>query len=126
MDFSFINIKDIFRKHFLVLKKGGKSNFFIFIIIPIIISLISFLVNRTNDNLDGILSTLLSVFIGLFINLLVLIVSVTRGFSKHKKRLRVDIIEEMFYNITFVITISLFALVLILLKNMTYFLKILV
>lgn len=121
MDFSFINIKDIFTKHFIVLKKGGWSNFIIFVIIPLILAISSFLISQTNDNLDGILSTLLSVFIGLFINLLVLIVSVTRGFSKHKKRIRVDIIEEMFYNITFVITISLFALVLILLKNIDLF-----
>lgn len=84
-------------------------------------AIVSLFIKETKSDLDSILSTLLSVFVGLFINLLVLIVSVTRAFSNNKKKLRINVIEEMFYNITFIITISLLALVLILLKKIEFF-----
>jgi hypothetical protein len=121
LDFSFVNIKDIFCKHITILKNGGISNLVIFVIFPILIAIASFFINSTSNDMDSILSTSLSVFIGLFINLLLLVVSTTRGFSSNKKRLRIDVIEEMFYNITFVITISLIALIFILIKNITIF-----
>lgn len=121
MDFTFINIRGIFLNQYNVLKSGGGSNFFIFIVLPIIVAVLSFFIKGTNDGLDSILSTSLSVFIGLFINLLLLVVSITKGFSRHKKELRIDVIEEMFYNITFVITIALIALILILFKNVILF-----
>lgn len=118
--FSFINIKEVVKNHYKTLESAKLGNLILFFIIPIIVGVIAIFINYVSENLDSILSTSLSIFIGLFINLLVLIVTLTRTPAKEKKEIRKQVVEETFYNITYVIVISIIALALIMLKNINF------
>lgn len=118
--FSFINVFEVIKNHYRTLKSDASGNLLIFLILPICIAVISIFVKSINSNLDSILSTALSIFIGLFINLLVLIVTLTKTPVKEKKEIRRLVVEETFYNITYVILISIIALGLIMLKNINF------
>ncbi|MDO6623168.1 hypothetical protein Q4509_09910 [Oceanihabitans sp. 1_MG-2023] len=118
--FSFINVIEVVKNHYKTLKSDASGNIFIFIVLPICIGVISIFAKAVNSNLDSILSTALSIFIGLFINLLVLIVTLTRSPIREKKEIRRLVVEGTFYNITYVILISIVALGLIMLKNINF------
>lgn len=114
--FSFINIKKILKNHYRTLKPAKLGNTIIYIVFPIAIGIISVFINSVNENLDSFLS----IFIGLFINFLVLIVFLTITPAKEKKEIRKQVGEETFYNINYIIIISIFALALIMLKNIDF------
>lgn len=118
--FSFINVFEVVKNHYRTLKSDAIGNIVIFLVLPICIGVISIFIKSVNSNLDSILSTALSIFIGLFINLLVLIVTLTKTPIREKKEIRRLVVEETFYNITYVILISIIALGLIMLKNINF------
>lgn len=118
--FSFINVFEVIKNHYKTLKSDTSGNILLFILLPICIGVVSIFIKSVNSNLDSILSTALSIFIGLFINLLVLIVTLTKTPIREKKEIRTQVVEETFYNITYVILISIIALGLIMLKNIHF------
>lgn len=118
--FSFINVFEVIKNHYKTLKSDASGNILLFILLPIFIGVVSIFIRSVNSNLDSILSTALSIFIGLFINLLVLIVTLTKTPIREKKEIRTQVVEETFYNITYVILISIIALGLIMLKNINF------
>ncbi len=118
--FSFINIIEVIKNHYRTLKTDKYGNIFLFVLLPILFGMLAIFIKSVSSGLDSILSTALSIFIGLFINLLVLIVSLTRTPTKEKKEIRKQVVEETFYNITYVILISIIALGLIMIKNINF------
>lgn len=109
--FAIIDIRNVLGKHFDSLKSEMRGNIILFAIIPTFIGLCSFYL-KFEHGVDGIITTSLAVFIGLFINLLVLVITLVRNPFKFKADIRLDIIKETFFNITYIIIISIVDLVL--------------
>lgn len=123
---SKINVIEILQKHKSTLENAeGKMlrrDRRHFIIYPLVVAFIlSTVVRIPNDNLVNIFAICLSVFVGLFLNLLVLIIS----FAENKLNIkdsknRAELLEQTFYNITYTIVISLFALGILFLANIRF------
>lgn len=123
---SKINVIEILQKHKSTLENSeGKMlrrDRRHFIIYPLFFAFVLGTVVRIpNDNLVNIFAICLSVFVGLFLNLLVLIIS----FAENKLNIkdsknRAELLEQTFYNITYTIVISLFALGILFLANIQF------
>ncbi|KYG84885.1 hypothetical protein AWW67_18030 [Roseivirga seohaensis] len=123
---SKINVIEILLKHKSTLEnpegKMLRRDRKHFVIYPILIALLlSIIIGIPNDNLVNIFAICLSVFVGLFLNLLVLIIS----FAENKLNIkdiknRAELLEQTFYNITYTIVISLFALGILFLANVKF------
>lgn len=117
---SFINITDIFLKQKGILKKEPKNKWY-FITLPLILGFICSLLFYTDTkSILNILSLFLSIFIPLFISLLATMISfvMNKIKTRHNKE-RIPLIKETFYNICYLIPISVFLLVLSLLMSLS-------
>lgn len=120
MDFRFINISDIFVRHHKILK-ANKSNVYIFVVFPLLLGFgSSLLFYKNSDKVLNVLTLFLSIFIPIFINLLATLISfvMNKIVTRHNRE-RVPLIKETFYNICYLIPISLLMLLLSLLMNLT-------
>lgn len=120
MRFTFVNISEIFQKERETLK-ADSSNKWVFLIIPLLLGFIcSFLFYNDTKAILGILTLFLSIFIPIFISLLATLISfvMNKIKTRHNKE-RIPLIKETFYNICYLIPISLFLLVLSLFMNLT-------
>lgn len=117
---SFINIKDIFLKQKGILKKEPKNKWYFFRL-PLILGFVCSLLFYTDTkSVLNILSLFLSIFIPLFISLLATMISfvMNKIKTRHNKE-RIPLIKETFYNICYLIPISVFLLVLSLLMSLS-------
>lgn len=120
MKFTFINIGEILQKEQEILK-ADSNNKWVFIIFPLLLGILcSFLFYTDTKVVLGILTLFLSIFIPIFISLLATLISfvMNKIKTRHNKE-RVPLIKETFYNICYLIPVSLFLLVLSLLMNLT-------
>lgn len=120
MKFAFINIGEILQKEQEILK-ADSNNKWVFIIFPLLLGILcSFLFYTDTKAILGILTLFLSIFIPIFISLLATLISfvMNKIKTRHNKE-RVPLIKETFYNICYLIPVSLFLLVLSLLMNLT-------
>ena len=120
MKFTFINIGEILQKEQEILK-ADSNNKWVFIIFPLLLGILcSFLFYTDTKAGLGILTLFLSIFIPIFISLLATLISfvMNKIKTRHNKE-RVPLIKETFYNICYLIPVSLFLLVLSLLMNLT-------
>lgn len=120
MKFTFINIGEILQKEQEILK-ADSNNKWVFIIFPIFSGILcSFLFYNDTKAVLGVLTLFLSIFIPIFISLLATLISfvMNKIKTRHNKE-RVPLIKKTFYNICYLIPISLFLLVLSLLMNLT-------
>lgn len=120
MKFTFINIGEILQKEQEILK-ADSNNKWVFIIFPLLLGILcSFLFYTDTKAVLGILTLFLSIFIPIFIGLLATLISfvMNKIKTRHNKE-RVPLIKETFYNICYLIPVSLFLLVLSLLMNLT-------
>jgi hypothetical protein len=124
MKSSFIDISEIFQKHFQILDlKHSSSNRWIFIFIPIIVGVAcSFIFNQWTDSVLNIFVIVLSIFVPLFMNLLVLLITtiINKIQTRHNKE-RVELIKQIFYNICYLIPVSLILISLLLLLGIKPF-----
>ena len=112
MRFTFINIRDILQK---------QNDKWIFIRFPLLLGfLCSILFYSDTKSILGILTLFLSIFIPIFISLLATLISfvMNKIKTRHNKE-RIPLIKETFYNICYLIPISLFLLVLSLLMSLS-------
>ena len=119
MRFTFINIRDILQKQNEILKVDS-NNKWIFIRFPLLLGfLCSILFYSDTKSILGILTLFLSIFIPIFISLLATLISfvMNKIKTRHNKE-RIPLIKETFYNICYLIPISLFLLVLSLLMSL--------
>lgn len=120
MKFTFINIGEILQKEQEILK-ADSNNKWVFIIFPLLLGILcSFLFYTDTKAVLGILTLFLSIFIPIFISLLATLISfvMNKIKTRHNKE-RVPLNKETFYNICYLIPVSLFLLVLSLLMNLT-------
>jgi hypothetical protein len=118
MNLKFINISNILSSYYSILKID-KSNVYIFIVFPLLLGFgASFLFYKDNDKVLNVLTLFLSIFIPIFINLLATLISfvMNKIVTRHNRE-RVPLIKETFYNICYLIPISL--LMLSLFMNLT-------
>ena len=116
MRFTFINIRDILQKQNEILKVDS-NNKWIFIRFPLLLGfLCSILFYSDTKSILGILTLFLSIFIPIFISLLATVMNKIK--TRHNKE-RIPLIKETFYNICYLIPISLFLLVLSLLMSLS-------
>lgn len=120
MSKSFINITEIFLKQKEILSQEPKNKWY-FIILPLIIGIFcSALFYIDTKSILNILSLFLSIFIPLFISLLATMISfvMNKIKTRHNKE-RIPLIKETFYNICYLIPVSLILLILSLFMNMS-------
>lgn len=122
--FDKISIARIISDHISTLKDYGNSKYskpdiILFFFIPFLISAASVYFGlRLNKDLVGILINVFSIFAGLLFNLLVLlydVISKISGSAKSKQstRLKIDLLEQVFSNISFEILLSLINVILL-------------
>ena len=118
--FTFINIREILQKEKEILK-ADPNNKWVFIGLPLLLGILcSLLFYNDTKAILGILTLFLSIFIPIFISLLATMISfvMNKIKTRHNKE-RIPLIKETFYNICYLIPVSLFLLVLSLLMNLT-------
>lgn len=114
-EISKINPVKILRDHFATFqdygtKKISKTDVFIFVIIPLILSIgFVYFFADISGNLANILFTIFSIFVGLLLNLLLLIYDLTKKFDISEKNLKLKskFLQEIFANISYSIFISI-------------------
>lgn len=113
---SKINVLEIFKRHKETLsypdKIISKKDNFIFYTLPILFTFFCLIILRIPDNnTANIFATCLSIFIGLFLNLLVLILTfVENKFNISDYKNRLELVKQIFYNLSYTIVVSLIAL----------------
>lgn len=121
MKYTFINISEIFsRKHQIIQADSG--NYWLFYGIPLIGGILSsILFYEDSDKVLNVLTLFLSIFIPIFINLLATLISfvMNKIVTRHNKE-RVPLIKETFYNICYLIPVSLILLFLSLFMNLSF------
>lgn len=121
---SFVNISDIFKKHFQIFDlKNSTTNSWTFVILPVICgSICSVVFYQWTQAVLSILGIVLSIFVPLFMNLLVLLITtiINKIETRHNKE-RVELIKQTFYNICYLIPISLILIGLLLLLGISPF-----
>ena len=121
MKFAYVNISDIFRQQQRIIQ-AGTDNYSLFYAIPIVCGLIfSIIFYKDTSNVLNVLTLFLSIFIPIFINLLATLISfvMNKIVTRHNKE-RVPLIKETFYNICYLIPISLLLLILSLFMNLSW------
>ena len=121
MKFTFIDIRDIFRQQHEIMR-AESSNRILFYIVPVVLgALFSILFYKDSEKVLNILTLFLSIFIPIFMSLLATLISfvINKIKTRHNKE-RVPLIKETFYNICYLIPISLFLLLLSLFMQLTY------
>ncbi|MFN6539343.1 MAG: hypothetical protein RM021_023735 [Nostoc sp. EkiNYC01] len=122
--FSKINVLEIVTNHLSTLKEYGASknslsDLFLFFLVPFIISLgVVFLRIVLNKDLIGILINVFAIFAGLLFNLLVLVYdaaskAVKSSNSSQANSLKLEILEQIYFNISFEILLSLLIVVML-------------
>lgn len=120
MKFTFISLRDILQKQNDILKSDS-NNKWIFIRFPLLLGFFcSILFYIDTKSILGILTLFLSIFIPIFISLLATLISfvMNKIKTRHNKE-RIPLIKETFYNICYLIPVSLSLLVLSLLMSLT-------
>lgn len=121
MNFTFIDITEIFRRQNKVLK-SETSNWLVFYLIPLALGFsFALLFYEDSKEIMNTLTLFLSIFIPIFINLLATLISfvMNKIVTRHNKE-RVPLIKETFYNICYLIPVSLLMLILSLFMNLNY------
>ena len=112
-----LNIKAIIKGHNDSLDAEKKESSYKkeFIYIPIILSLILVLIKVPDDDVKNIFGICLSILTGLYLNILVLLISSISSenlkISYKQKRIRLDLLKETLYNVSFSVFISVKALI---------------
>jgi len=123
--FSKINISGIIKNHFGTLKNYGSNNYsvsniLLFFVAPLASSIVAVYAFKLSLNKDviGILINVFSIFAGLLFNLLVLVYDVISKVVKpnstfQSNNLKINLLEEIYFNISFEILLSLFNVLLL-------------
>lgn len=120
---SYVNLKELFVRQWAILNQDKHNNKKIFIIYPLLIGVLCvFLFYRNIDSILEILAMFISIFVPLFINLLALLMSavLNKITSRHNKE-RIELFKETFTNICYLIPISVFLIILLLLLKIDLF-----
>lgn len=123
MYMSYVNIKELFVRQWAILNQDKQTNIKLFIIYPILIGVSCvFLFYKNSDKILDILAMFISIFVPLFINLLALLMSaiLNKITSRHNKE-RIELLKETFVNICYLLPVSIFLIMLLLLLRIDMF-----
>lgn len=125
--YSKLNLKNIIDGHYNSLGKGKlNSNYFKhFVLIPFVFAFLLVVIKVPDNDVKNIFGICLSILTGLYLNILVLLISSisTEGVNigvKHKK-IRLELLEETLYNVSFSVFVSVKALIFLFLSTILIF-----
>lgn len=106
-----IDVREIFRNHFKTLvndnsKKADFSDWFSFLIIPVVLSTILVIFNvLLSDRASNIVIATLSILVGLLFNVVVIIFDIIK--RDNSKEIKNELLRQLLTNISYAILISL-------------------
>ncbi|WP_394776503.1 hypothetical protein [Flavobacterium sp.] len=115
--YSKLNIKNIIIGHETSLINGKSNSHYKreFILIPILVSVSLVLLKIPDSEVKNIFGICLSIFIGLYLNILVLLISSISSenlkITSKQKKIRLELLKETLYNVSFSVYISVKALI---------------
>lgn len=115
--YSKLNIENIIIGHKVSLKEGKNNSIYKkeFVLIPIIAAVILILIRVPDSDVKNIFGTCLSILIGLYLNILVLLISSISSENLKipftQKKLRLELLKETLYNVSFSVYVSIKALI---------------
>jgi hypothetical protein len=123
--YSKLNIKDIKIGHFNTLGETKSAFRFEFVLLPIMVSLILIFIKVPDNDVKNIFGISLSILTGLYLNILVLLISSISSENlkiavKHKK-IRLNLLKETLYNVSYSIFTSVKALIVLFLSSIITF-----
>lgn len=121
--YSKLNIKNIIIGHKSTLTEGKGNSSYIkeFILLPIIIAIVLILIKIPDSDVKNIFGICLSILIGLYLNILVLLISSISSenlkISYKQKKIRLELLKETLYNVSFSVFLSVKALIALFLSS---------
>jgi len=122
-----LNIKAIVEGHNESLKvEDKKSNYKLeFVWIPILASIILVIIKVPDNDVKNIFGICLSILTGLYLNILVLLISSISSdnlnINNLQKKVRLDLLKETLYNVSFSVFVSVKALIVLFLSTILFF-----
>ena len=123
--YSKLNIKDIIDGHYATIGKKTLSSKIEFVFFPLLLSLILIIVKVPDNDVKNIFSICLSILTGLYLNILVLLISSISSDkleigTKHKM-IRLELLKETLYNVSFSVFTSVKALIVLFFSSILSF-----
>lgn len=120
--YSKLNIKSIVSGHKDSLMNENNSSYKKeFIYFPFMVALILVLIRIPDSDIKNIFSICLSILIGLYLNILVLLISSISSenlkISNEQKKIRLELLKETLYNVSFSVYVSVKALIVLFLSS---------
>ncbi|RBA28371.1 hypothetical protein [Flavobacterium tibetense] len=121
--YSKLNIKNIIIGHKLTLTEGKGNSSYVkeFVLLPIIIAIVLILIKIPDSDVKNIFGISLSILIGLYLNILVLLISSISSenlkISYKQKKIRLELLKETLYNVSFSVFLSVKALIALFLSS---------
>lgn len=120
--YSKLNIKSIVSGHKDSLTNENDSTYKKeFIYLPFIVALILVLIRIPDSDIKNIFSICLSILIGLYLNILVLLISSISSenlkISNEQKKIRLELLKETLYNVSFSVYVSVKALIVLFISS---------
>lgn len=115
--YSKLNIKNIIIGHKASLMEGKSSSNYKneFVLMPILAAIIFILIKVPDSEVKNIFGTCLSILIGLYLNVLVLLISSISSenlkITSRQKKIRLELLKETLYNVSFSVYVSVKALI---------------
>jgi hypothetical protein len=123
--YSKLNINDIIKGHNLsFLDKNGKYLYedkFAYKYVPFFTAIVIVLIKIPDEGVMNIFGICLSILVGLFLNILVLLTSNISSekikISSTQKKLRLELLEQTLYNVSYSVLVSIKALIILFLMS---------
>ncbi|SNR97692.1 hypothetical protein [Flavobacterium sp. ov086] len=120
--YSKLNVKSIVTGHKDSLMNENNSSYKKeFIYLPFMVALILVLIRIPDSDIKNIFSICLSILIGLYLNILVLLISSISSenlkISNEQKKIRLELLKETLYNVSFSVYVSVKALIVLFISS---------
>jgi len=121
--FTLINILPIIKRHFQTLNEDTSPLVLVilYFLLPVILSSILVYKGITlNEDLIKVLITAFSIFIGFILNVILIIFDIIKKNNKNRKKVHEDLIEHLYYNSLYAVTISTILIILLIFMYLLY------
>lgn len=115
--YSKLNIESIIKGHKISLKEGKNNSIYKkeFVLIPTLAAVFLILIRVPDSEVKNIFGTSLSILIGLYLNILILLISSISSenlkITSKQKKIRLELLKETLYNVSFSVYVSVKALI---------------
>lgn len=124
--YSKLNINDIINGHYSTVSEQNKFRYkFEFVFLPLLLSFVLIIIKVPDNDVKNIFGICLSILTGLYLNILILLISSISSENlkiaiKHKK-IRLDLLRETLYNVSFSVFTSVKALIALFFSSILFF-----